>query len=168
MKNFRNDTTGEVALMRSVSKYATGVRWSLNDVLPARSGELFTSFLRELEGRLEVFESLRNELNAKLSPDIFASVLEKYEQIVRMRSRLGSYAYMSFSEDTRSQDSRTFKGRAEEIDTDASNRTLYFELWWKGLNEEESRALIQSAPESFRYFLVKLRKTKPYTLPEEV
>src|SRR5487761_578529 len=148
-------------------QFANGIRWALSDVLPAQSGKLFTTMLEHLEAMLVEFESARSELGEAIAPSRFLDILRDYDQIARIRAKLGSYAYMYFSEDTRSQDSRTFKSRAEEIDTDAANRTLFFELWWKSLGEKEARELSRQST-GFEYFLERLRKTKPYTLSEQV
>ncbi|MGI0079159.1 MAG: M3 family oligoendopeptidase [Nitrososphaerales archaeon] len=148
-------------------QYASGIRWTLDDVLPAHSGKLFTGVLERLEAMLVEFESQRSQLKEDLSASKFQSLLRDYDQIMQIRAKLGSYAYMYFSEDTKSQDSRTFKSRAEEVDTDAANRTLFFELWWKSLGESEAGELVRHAS-GFEYFLEKLRKTKPYTLSEQV
>ena len=93
--------------------------------------------------------------------------MQNYEEIVRIRAKLGSYAYMFFSEDTRSQEARTFKSRVEEIDADAANRTLFFELWWKSLGEGKTKELISEA-KKYENYLKRLIQTKPYTLSEPV
>jgi oligoendopeptidase F len=146
---------------------ARGIRWRLEDVLPAHSGKIFTSFLEQFESMIVEFESQRTHLSDRLSTESFLQILDQYEKIQRMAARLGSFGYMYFSEDTKSQESRTFKARAEEINTDAANRILFFELWWKKLDEQRSRELIDRAG-AHSYFLERLQKTKPFTLPEEV
>jgi oligoendopeptidase F len=146
---------------------AKGVRWDLSDVLPARNGKIFTTFIEQLDSMVVEFESFRKFLNEDLDQDKFSQILNDYEKIQRMVARLGSYAYMYFSEDTRSQESRTFKARAEEINTDTANRILFFELWWKRLDPKKTQELIQNSG-AFSYFLVRLQKTKPFTLTEEV
>ena len=107
---------------------AIGVRWNLSDVLPSTSGKIFqSSILDRLEGMLVEFESSRPLLSESISSPQFMGLLDDYESICRLRARLGSYAYMFFSQDTKSQDARTFKSRAEEIEADAANRTIFFE-----------------------------------------
>ena len=143
-------------------------RWNLGDVLPARSGRLFqVEVVERLESMLVEFERIRHELSDGITLNRFLTILHEYEEILRLRSRLGSYAYLFFSEDTGSQEARSFKSRVEEIDADASNRTLFFELWWKSLSEEKSDELVsKSGP--YEYFLTRLIQTKPYTLSEPV
>jgi oligoendopeptidase F len=146
---------------------AMGVRWNLDDVLSAHSGKIFTTFVEQIEAMIVEFESERVRLNDQTGVDEFLHMLSQYERIQRMVARLGSFAYMYFSEDTRSQDGRTFKARAEEIGVDAANRVLFFELWWKKLDQEKSQNIIKNAG-SYSYFLERLQKTKPFTLAEEV
>ena len=113
------------------------------------------------------FENSRNELNDSITAERFVSLLQTLEGIVSLRSRLGSYAYMHFTEDTGSQEARTFKSRVEEIDADIANRTLFFELWWKSLKEDKTNDLKSSAV-PFSYYLQRLIQTKQYTLSEPV
>ena len=113
------------------------------------------------------FEGKRSTLGNELTMDQLLQLLEHYEKISRLTSRLGSYAYMLFSEDTKSQDARTFKARADEINADTSNRTLFFELWWKSLNSQTTEMLASKAG-SYTYYLRRLDQTKPYTLAEQV
>src|SRR5271166_6136286 len=94
----------------SVAGPAMGVRWNLGDVLPATSGKIFqSSVLDLLEGMLVEFETSRSQLVDQLSSADFNRLLNDYESTYRLRARLGSYAYMFFSQDTKSQDARTFK-----------------------------------------------------------
>jgi oligoendopeptidase F len=146
---------------------ANGIKWRLEDVLPAHSGKIFTTLIEQFESMTVEFESTRNNLDDRLSADRFLQILGEYEKIQRMAARLGSFGYMYFSEDTRSQEGRTFKARTEEINTDVANRILFFELWWKRLDSEKTQELIRSSG-AYSYFLERLQKTKPFTLAEEV
>lgn len=143
------------------------VHWNLSEILPSHSSKVFQSTILEpLEGLVSAFEGLRPKLDS-ISSDELSSVLGHYEKISRLSSRLGSFAYMFFSQDTRLQEARTFKARAEEINADTSNRTLFFELWWKSLSSKKTDLLISDSGR-YSYFLRRLIQTKPYTLTEQV
>ncbi len=73
----------------------------------------------------------------------------------------------TFSQDTKSQEARTFKSRVEEIEADASNRILFFELWWKTLDAEKISTFLSNSG-TYSYYLRHLILTKPYTLSEQV
>ena len=81
--------------------------------------------------------------------------------------RLGAYGQLWFAEDTTNQDALSFRGRVESILADAHNRTLFFELWWKGLDDSAAERLT-SASGDLAYYLRSLRRYKPYTLSEPV
>lgn len=57
----------------------------------------------------------------------------------------------------------------QQVLTDVQNRTLFFDLWWKELDDAEAATLLPSAAEhpDFRHYLQDLRRTKPYTLDEK-
>jgi len=144
------------------------IKWNLGDVLPAISGKIFQStVLDSLEAMIVEFENARPELNDSISSQRFAELLHDYEAISRLMAKLGSYAYMYFSQDTKSQEARSFKSRVEEIEADASNRILFFELWWKSLSSKIALGLLTNSG-NFSYYLRHLTLTKPYTLSEQV
>ncbi|MEJ2757598.1 MAG: M3 family oligoendopeptidase, partial [Anaerolineales bacterium] len=45
------------------------------------------------------------------------------------------------------------------------NRTMFFDLWWKGLEEEQTKRFMEVAGE-YSYYLEQIRNFKPYTLTE--
>jgi oligoendopeptidase F len=51
--------------------------------------------------------------------------------------------------------------KAAEMD----NRTMFFKLWWKGLEADDADRLLK-ASDDYRYWLESLRLQKPYTLTE--
>ncbi len=158
---------GSATEIEEKSGSAKGIRWNLDDALPAHSGKIFTALVDQLSSILAEFELSRDRLDQQITPEFFTQLLNEYEQIVKMNSRLGAFAYMYFSEDTKLQESRTFKARAEEINTDSANRILFFELWWKNLDQRKSSELLKSSG-TYSYFLEKLQKARPYALREEV
>jgi oligoendopeptidase F len=144
-------------------------RWSLSDLIPSadRPENIGSEYLDRLERAVSDLESRRETLAPDIAVDDFAGVLAAVEEIGSLVRRLGAYGQLWFAEDTRNQDALSFRGRIESVIADAHNRTLFFELWWKGLDEPASERLI-SASGDLAYYLRSLRRYKPYTLSEPV
>jgi oligoendopeptidase F len=145
--------------------YQLGV-WRLSDILEAHSGPVFDSKLKELNSRLEGFESLRGRLESMDSSSL-NEALGELESISEMLNRFRSYAYMYFSEDTRNQEASLLLSKMEDLSAEVENRTLFFRLWWTKLPEERVMQLQPENPD-FRYYLSRIRLRRPHTLEEEV
>jgi oligoendopeptidase F len=82
-----------------------------------------------------------------------------------MMARLGGYAHLWFAEDTQSQQTLAFLGKMEQLGAEVRNRMLFFELWWKGLDDSAAQRLLAESGD-YAYYLETLRRFKPYTLSE--
>ncbi len=142
-------------------------RWSLADLMPSPDGHEVTEHLSRMEAALADLEGSRNLLDSAMSESDFSRVLRMMEEIGSLSRRLGGYAALWFSEDTHNQDALSFRGRMERTIADARNRALFFELWWKELDDEAATRLI-AASGDLAYYLHSLRSFKPYTLSETV
>jgi oligoendopeptidase F len=88
-----------------------------------------------------------------------------YESIIAFTYRLWGYARLSFASDTQSQEALGFMGRMEQLFTEIQNRLLFFELWWKELDDEPADRLMAVSGD-WRYHLDSLRRFKLHTLTE--
>jgi len=139
--------------------------WKLNDLLPEPDGRALQSYLSQLEESVSYLEAAR----PRLSPDIpvadFLDLLHYYEKIGKVASRVGSYAFLWFSEDTQNPAALNLRDRIDQTLTEADNRILFFSLWLKDLPEAGARRLIDASGD-LRYYLQSLRRFKPFTLSE--
>lgn len=147
--------------------------WDLSELLPAPSEEVIARRFAELEAALQVFEASRSSLSAAMEPQQLLVILRRYEELDELTSLLSSYASLWFYSDTGNQEAITFRNRVRQAVTAATNRMLFFTLWWKGLSDAEAEALLPpAAPGSptrladYRHFLLGLRRFSPYTLDE--
>ncbi|MDE0464200.1 MAG: M3 family oligoendopeptidase [Caldilineaceae bacterium] len=153
--------------------------WDLTRLVPSDpeangSGTLApsTGVVEELLGQLEEsvasFESLREELSAQMDPAKLIDAMQQYEDINTQAYRLFAYGSLWFSSDTQSPDALTYTNRMTQLHAEIGNRMLFFELWWKGLDDEEAEALLPDAGAyaDFRHYLLDMRLTKPYMLEE--
>src|SRR5579864_4463747 len=123
--------------------------WDLSELLPAPTEEVIARCLAELESALREFEACRATLDsgpARMTPPQLLAILRRYEAISEQTSVLANYGSLWFNSDTGNQEAITFRNRVRQAVTAATNRTLFFTLWWKALPEEEAQALLQSVP----------------------
>ncbi len=139
--------------------------WNLNDLLDASKPEVVEAAIDELQRAVQAVEDERAKLSAEMSLADFHYFLHKYETAVRAAYRLSAYADLWFAADTQSQEALSFKGKIDQLMLEAQNRTLFFSLWWKGLEDEAAARLMAEAGD-LTYFLQKMRNFKPYTLSE--
>ncbi|MCY4079259.1 MAG: M3 family oligoendopeptidase [Caldilineaceae bacterium] len=153
--------------------------WDLTRLLPSDpeangSGPIApsTAAVEELLGQLEesvaAFESLRDELSAQMDRAKLIDAMQQYEEINTQAYRLFAYGSLWFSSDTQSPDALTYTNRMNQLHAEIENRMLFFNLWWKGLDDEEAEALLPDAGTyaDFRHYLLDMRLTKPHMLEE--
>jgi oligoendopeptidase F len=141
-------------------------KWTLQDLLftePVEQGleEVFS----KLEQALAEFEAASKTLTSEITPQDFNSVLQKLETITLLKSRVEGYADLSFAEDTQNPVALNLRDRVDQVLTDAGNRTLFFEMWFKELPDEVTRNLIEHSGDK-KYFLETMTRFKPFTLTE--
>ncbi len=143
----------------------TQTRWSLNDLLDAPDGPRFNDYHSQLDELLNEFEAARSILSPEMPLPDFARVLDTYEAINVSLRHLVGYALLWFTEDTQKQEALIYKARMDQLAADVQNRTLFFSLWFKSLEDAQADRLIAASGDR-RYYLEATRHFKPYTLSE--
>src|SRR2546426_2641599 len=130
--------------MMAKSPPTTFPSWNLQDLLrePARDRALLR---QELEEQVRRFEGFRDRLSPDIPAETFLDALKLAEAITRTTSRLGAYAYLWFSENTKNQKARVFKAAVEEMQAGFTKRMLFFYLWWQKLDDASAAPLLAAA-----------------------
>jgi len=139
--------------------------WQLDDLLPAHQGPEFERVLADLQEGVSQIEGWRERLSPDLDEGAFLELLGLFRGAHERASRLGAYGALWFSADTRSQDALNYRGQIEQLLAEVQNRTLFFSLWWKALDDEPAQRLSAASGDD-RYYLESLRRFKPHTLSE--
>ena len=139
-------------------------RWDLTDLVKDPVGQL-DAHLSAIERQVTQIEAARDSLSPSLSNGDFTSILNLSESVAQGSSRLGAYAYLWFSENTKDSKARSFKAHVEERLTALQNRLLFFELWWQSIDEENAARLFEGSGD-MRYHLETIRRYTPHTLTE--
>ena len=143
--------------------------WDLSALLLEPSEALIEERLGQIEETVLTFEGLRDKLAPEMNPEILLAAVRQYEALIEQAQLIGGYGSLWFSSDTQSPDALTFRNRMQQVFTDVQNRTLFFSLWWKSLDDEQAERLLPSAAEQpdYRHYLEEMRLFKPYTLDEK-
>ena len=139
--------------------------WSLDDLFTGLEDPTIKQTLESVEEQIQRFEGWREKLTPELDTDTFLSIVQSYEALFRDLYRLLGYAGLMYSADTQDQDVQSMQARFRQIGAGAENRTMFFKLWWKEI-EDENAAQYLSAAGDYRYWLEALRLERPYTLSE--
>ncbi|MCK4693626.1 MAG: M3 family oligoendopeptidase [Anaerolineales bacterium] len=140
-------------------------KWSLDNLYAGFDDPKVQKARDQVEECVKAFEEIRSRLSPDLSEADFLEVLKDYEELYRLISRLAYFGFLRFNEDTQDQSAQTFQAQMQQLAAEVDNRTLFFKLWWKGLEDEPAERLMK-APGDYRYWLEALRLQKPYTLSE--
>jgi oligoendopeptidase F len=138
--------------------------WSLDDLFGGKPEETEPAFTG-LEEMVRQFEALRPSLHAEIPPAECMEIVSKMEALEALGGRLYGFAGLAFSADTQDQAVMALMGRVEQFLAEMGNRTLFFSLWWKALDDANAVRLIQSAGD-LSYWLEEMRHFKPHTLSE--
>src|ERR1051325_10882660 len=136
-------------------------------------GELFSSFdspdlqaaFDNIEEQVASFEGVRGKLKPEMDTETFLDVVHASEEIARVLNRVYAFAGLSFAADTQDQNAQSLMGRVQQFAAEIQNRTLFFNLWWKDVDEANAERLMNASGD-YRYYLEEVRHFKPYTLSE--
>jgi len=140
-------------------------RWSLDDLIPAKAGPEMERAFDDVEQAAVALESKRDTLSATIAEDAFAEVVGLVETLSYASQKLYAYSVLLFAEQTGEQETLALRGRVDKTLAKIKNRTLFFDLWWKGLDAENAARLLAVAGDA-AYHLETLRRFAPFTLSE--
>jgi oligoendopeptidase F len=139
--------------------------WDLSDLNPAANGGDLDDSLNQLDEKVAAFESFRSVVQGDVSTETFLNMVAALEDISRLAAKIQGYAGLWFSEDTQNQAAHALLARVEHFMALLHNRTLFFELWWKQLDDETAGPLMEASGDR-AYWLAQIRLFKPFTLSE--
>lgn len=142
--------------------------WQLTELLPDADEATVAARLAELEEQVAGLERFRDSLHVEMEPSQLGDVVDRYASLVEAIYVLSGYAALRFSADTRSERSLNLRSRLRDAVATLANRTLFFVLWWKALDDEPAARLLEGLAESTdrHHFLSELRRLREFSLDE--
>jgi oligoendopeptidase F len=139
--------------------------WNLNDLFPSIKSNEINKALQMIEENAEDIKSYRDKLSSSMDTQVFLELMDKREKTTRLTGRIGQFAGLSFSENTQNPDTQAFQAKVQGFMAKIWNDTMFFDLWFKQLSEDEVKRFLDIAGE-YKHNLSEIRKFKPYTLSE--
>jgi len=139
--------------------------WSLTDLFPGLDAPELESAFNDLETQVAGFEKLRPQLKADMLVSRFLEIVKDSEESTKLANKLYSFASLAFAADTQDQSILALLGRIQQFMAELENRTLFFSLWWKDLDDSNAKRMLDASGD-YRYYLEEIRHFKPYTLSE--
>jgi oligoendopeptidase F len=140
-------------------------RWSLDDLFPGVNSPELEAAFEQVEEQVTTFEGVRGKLRADIPAEEFLHIVRASEEMTRIVQKLDAFAGLSFAANTQDQAALTLQSRVQQFIADMGNRTLFFSLWWKDLDDENAKRLMDASGD-YRYYLEEMRHFKPHTLTE--
>ena len=148
----------------SMQTYAVK-KWDLNELFPGFDSPELESAFDNVEEQVASFEGVRNKLKSDIDAETFLEVVRASEETARVINRIYAFAGLSFAADTQDQNAQSLMGRVQQFVAEIQNRTLFFNLWWKDLDDANAQRLMESSGD-YGYYLEEIRHFKPHTLSE--
>jgi len=139
--------------------------WSLNDLFTAHDSPEMKAAFEKLDAGVAALEARRPELSPDISVETFLDLIRQQEALSELAYRIYGFAGLSFAANTQDSALQTFMGSVEQRMALLENRTLFFSLWWKELDDANAARLMAAAGD-YRYWLEEMRHFKPHTLSE--
>ena len=140
-------------------------KWDLSPLYPGYDSPELQSAFDMIEEQVTSFEGVRNKLTPDMPAEQFVDVLKAHELTTRIGNKMYSFAGLSFTADTQDQKAQALQARVMQFLAEIENRTLFFGLWWKELDDANAKRLMDASGD-YRYYLEAMRLYKPHTLSE--
>ncbi|MCE3233374.1 MAG: oligoendopeptidase [Rickettsiaceae bacterium] len=145
-------------------------RWDLSHLYPGKDSKELKADLTNTADRARRFQKLfQGKLNS-LEGDILASTLKEYEEIEEILGRIGSFAYLLYSENVTDAENAAFYQNISEKLTDISSLLLFFGLEINKIDDYELEQKIKQSAKLRHYapWIRDVRVMRPHQLSDEV
>ena len=145
------------------------LRWDLTEFYPGpQSAEVDADFARAKQLAQEFHDRYLGEISAPgLDAELLSAALTGLEEISILIYKIGVYAYLLFSLDTRNEESSALKAKSEELEVEVKRQLIFFDLEWRRVPEEKAAALLTDpALTRWRHYLEGERALIPHTLSD--
>ncbi|HEX5904448.1 MAG TPA: M3 family oligoendopeptidase [Candidatus Nitrosocosmicus sp.] len=152
--------------MSNLMKLKPG-EWDLSHLVENPKTEEINERLNRISTLIDSFEEAKSILNSSISLNDFVKLIKDSERIAEHLSIVTSYAHLKYAEDTSSNSIAGLVTKMNNFSTEAANRLLFFDLWFKKvLDDDNANRLIEGVSSIYKDYLIHERSMSRYTLNE--
>lgn len=157
--------------MSTETKRSTGaeqIQWDLSDLYGSIDDPALKKDQVSITNKAEKFaENYKGQVD-RLDAAAFKQALQKYEQIIEVIGKIGSYAHLIWSTDTGRPEYGKLMQQANELSSDIHQKLVFFDVEWLKMDDEQAESLIKSEELShYRHYLESSRRYKKHVLSEK-
>ena len=142
------------------------VKWNLSHL--AESIEEIEQRKLSVLSKVSKFEEYKEKLDNLDSTEL-NRLLQLSDEISKELHKIYSYASLKFSENTSNQESIKLRQQLKDFLVSVSNRLLFFNIWFKNLDESKAKELIDKVESiDHRFVLKQMHKYRKYMLSEDI
>ena len=145
------------------------VLWKLDDLYEALDDSLIEDDLDLCRQEAELLSEFSGKL-AELEAKTFARTVKRLERIAVNIGRVATYAFLNFATQVNNAEAGAFLQKVRETASEINRQTVFFELEWSKMPEEQAAAILsQEEVSHFRHYLETIRRYADHMLsqPEE-
>jgi oligoendopeptidase F len=141
--------------------------WDLSDLVKSHKSDEIENRLRKISDKIKAFENKKLLLKPDIKAAEFTRLIKDSESIAEDLSIISGYAHLKYAENTSANDVAALVTKTNVFSTEASNRLLFFDLWFKKvLDNDNANRLINEVPPVYKSHLNHERSLSKYTLEE--
>lgn len=146
---------------------AEDVAWDLSDLYAGVSDPAIDRDLDEADARADKLAEQYKGRLTDLSAEELRTLVEEFEAIVELASKVGEFAYLLWSTNTEDPARGALVQKTRERGAQLQQKLVFVELEWANAPEDRAKGLMAApALEKYRHWLEVTRQRRPYLLSE--
>ncbi len=146
---------------------AEKINWDLSDLYSSNEDPQLAKDKKKVLEEAQAFaDSYRGKV-AGLDAKAFKQMLDKYEDILDLSGKIGSFAYLQWSTDTGNTDYGKLVAETNELSSEIGQKLVFLDVEWLNIPEDEAQKLIKDeALSNYKHYLESSRRYKDHVLEE--
>lgn len=145
----------------------TDITWNLEDLYSGIDAPEINSDIKWCETEAVAIREEYYQKMAALAAKDFVNLVTRIEALDCKISQLATYSFLNFTTQMGNAEAGALDQRIREVDAGCGTETVFFELEWNNLSDDQAAALLNNAAlDKYHHYLSSLRKHRPHQLSE--